>query len=97
MKIYDLLHENKKQIERIINDNLFFNPKLFNSCVNLDTKTDNEVIFVVVEPMEDASYYKMANAEYDLEELLGIKIELVSKGGLKGEEGEKVLNTLVDF
>lgn len=96
MKIIELLKNNRDKIITIMDKNSLWKPKLYKDCENLNIE-DGKEASIVIESDDGVNYWDIFATEIELEKELGIKIELVSKGGLKGEYGKRILKTLVDF
>lgn len=82
MTTLDFVISKRKEIREIINQNDFTNPKVFGSVAR-EEDTEESDIDILVDPLEKASYWRLANAELLLTDLLGKKVELVIRENIK--------------
>nr|WP_242661916.1 nucleotidyltransferase family protein [Desulfitobacterium hafniense] len=68
----------------------FFNVRLFGSVLREEEKTESDIDFLV-ECGEDCSLFDLISLKYDLEEILGRKIDVVTPDSVHWTLKDKIL------
>lgn len=84
MLISDLL-EKSDEIKRIVEKNKGSNVRVFGSTAN-GAATESSDVDILVRFKEDASLFDLIETKLELQELLHIKVDVVSENGLKDNE-----------
>ena len=66
------------------------NPRVFGSVARGDDKEGSD-IDILVDPLETTSLYDIAGLELELGDLLGVKVDVTTPGGIAPDMRERVL------
>lgn len=96
MLISDLL-EKRDEINRIVEKNKGSNVRVFGSTVN-GNATETSDVDLLVQFKNDASLFDLIEVKLELEELLHIKVDVVSENGLKDNEiGSRIKRSAISI
>lgn len=84
-----LLSRHGDQVQKILRRFGMKNPRVFGSTARSEDTTQSDLDIVVDAP-PGASLYDLSAAENELEQLLGIKVDLVTKGFLAADVALRV-------
>ncbi|MCB2160664.1 nucleotidyltransferase family protein [bacterium] len=90
MSIEKLLREKRREILELASKYGAFNVRIFGSTISGKRRPDSDVdILVTLEP--DRSLFDLGGLQFELENLLGVKVDLVSDDSLHWFIKEQVL------
>lgn len=92
----ELLHRNKKQIKELCRIAGVSNMRIFGSVAR-GTATQNSDIDLLVDISPELGLLGLMKLEGDIQELLGVKVDLVPSEGLKSHMKQEVLNEAIPF
>jgi len=82
MSLKDLIHENREKILEITANHGAFNVRLFGSVARGEDTADSDIDFLIDYDLEKISSWFPVGLVYDLEDLLGRKVDVVSTKSL---------------
>ena len=82
MSLKDLIHENREKILEITANHGAFNVRLFGSVARGEDTEDSDIDFLIDYDLEKISSWFPVGLVYDLEDLLGRKVDVVSTKSL---------------
>jgi hypothetical protein len=82
MSLKDLIHENREKILEITANHGAFNVRLFGSVARGEETEDSDIDFLIDYDLEKISSWFPVGLVYDLEDLLGRKVDVVSTKSL---------------
>lgn len=89
----EILKAKLPQVREIIARYPVRNPRLFGSVARGDDKEGSD-LDLLVDPMEHTSYFDLAGLQLELEALLGMKVDVVTPGGLSPRLSARVMADL---
>ena len=93
MKPSEILAAKADQVREIIARYPVRNPRIFGSVARGEDEEGSD-LDLLVEPLENTSYFDLAGLEIELGELLGVKIETATPGALRRELAERIADDL---
>ena len=81
MKPSTALENNREAIRRIVAANRCTNPRVFGSVLHGTDREDSD-LDLLVDPLPGASYFDLGGIEYELEQLLGIRIDVLTPNSI---------------
>jgi uncharacterized protein len=93
MKPSEILAAKADQVREIIARYPVRNPRIFGSVARGEDEEGSD-LDLLVEPLENTSYFDLAGLEIELGELLGVKIEIATPGALRRELAERIADDL---
>ena len=78
-----------RQIREILDRSRMRNPKMFGSVARGDD-VDGSDLDILVEAPPGATFYDLARAELELEEVLGCRVEVITKASLAPDIADNV-------
>ena len=88
------LENNREAIRRIVAANRFANPRVFGSVLHGTDREDSD-LDLLVDPLPGTSYFDLGGIEYELEQLLGVKIDVLTPKGISRFFRDKVVSEAV--
>ena len=88
-----LVDMHRDEIKRIVAANRASNPRVFGSVARGDDDDESDVD-LLIDPDENMSLWDMARMVGDMQDLLGVKVDIVSSRVLKGRFGRSVLSAV---
>ncbi|MGQ9548298.1 MAG: nucleotidyltransferase family protein [Roseiflexus sp.] len=90
----ELLKTKREDILRICARHGAYNVRVFGSVVRGEADEQSDIDFLVnMEP--DRSLFDLGGLQYDLEELLGCRVDVVTEQGLKSRIRERVVSEAI--
>jgi predicted nucleotidyltransferase len=84
------LHLHRDEIRRLVEARRARNPRIFGSVLHGRDSEDSD-LDLLVDPMPGATLFDLGGLQVALEELLGIRVDLLTPGDLPQRSREKVL------
>jgi uncharacterized protein len=81
MKPSEALARHREEIRRVVEANRATNPRVFGSVLH-GNDTEESDLDILVDTTPDTSLFDLAQIGVDLEELLGLTVDVVTPGGL---------------
>ena len=88
-----LVDMHRDEIKRIVAANRASNPRVFGSVARGDDDDESDVD-LLIDPDENMSLWDMARMVGDMQDLLGVKVDIVSSRVLSGRFGRSVLSAV---
>ncbi len=85
------LDHNRDELRNLVSRFRVKNPRIFGSVLH-GTDTDNSDLDVLVDPLPGATLFDLGGLHVELENLLGVRVELLTPGDLP----EKFRNQVLD-
>jgi len=90
----EILRKNRQQILAIAKKYGAYNVRIFGSLARGEARPDSDIDFLVeMEP--GRSLFDLGGLLYDLEQLLGVEVDVVTEKGLRARLREKVLQEAI--
>lgn len=89
-----VLEQNRELIRRIISSHRTTNPRVFGSVVH-GTDTESSDLDLLVDPLPDASLFDLGAIQIELEESLGVAVDLLTPGDIPKWFREEVLQEAI--
>lgn len=93
MRPSEILAARADEVRAIIARYPVRNPRIFGSVARGDDSEGSD-LDLLVEPLRGTTYFDLAGLEMELEELLGVKIEIATPGALRRELAERIASDL---
>lgn len=90
MKPSELLTKNREQILHIVTAHRAAQPRVFGSALHGDD-TEQSDLDLLVDPLPGATLLDLGGMQIDLEELLGIQVDVLTPGDLPAKFRQQVL------
>ena len=90
MKPSELLTKNREQILRIVAAHRAAQPRVFGSALHGDD-TEQSDLDLLVDPLPGATLLDLCGIQIDLEDLLGIRVDVLTPGDLPAKFRHQVL------
>lgn len=90
----DTLERHRDEAVAIIERNRGRNARVFGSCASGSDRLDSD-IDLLVEMLPDASLLDLGGMSVELEQLLGVPVDIATTGGLRGRSGQLILESSV--
>ena len=84
------LEANRQAIREIVARNRAANPRVFGSVARGED-VDGSDLDILVDALPGTTYFHLSDLQDDLEGLLGIKVDLVTAGGLRKRIRDRVM------
>ena len=94
MKPSELLESHRKEICRMVKRNHTRNPRVFGSVLR-GGDTDSSDLDLLVDPLPDTTLLNLGALQVDLEQLLGISVDILTPGDLPAKFRDAVLKEAV--
>ena len=94
MKHSELLNSYRSEICRMVEQNHARNPRVFGSVLH-DGNTDNSDLDLLVDPMQETTLFNLGALQVELEQLLGISVDILTPGDLPMKFRDHVLKEAV--
>lgn len=75
------LDAHRAEIRRIVEANMTTNPRVFGSVVRGEDK-DGSDIDILVDALPGATLFDLGGIQYELQELLGVRVDLLTPRGI---------------
>jgi excisionase family DNA binding protein len=89
-RLRDLLMEHRDEVLRIVSENRAGNVRVFGSVARGDATEDSD-IDLLVDPQPGMSLFDLGGIDWRLEELLGVKVDIVPARSLRERIRDRVL------
>jgi excisionase family DNA binding protein len=89
-RLRDLLMEHRDEVLRIVSENRAGNVRIFGSVARGDATEDSD-IDLLVDPQPGMSLFDLGGIDWRLEELLGVKVDIVPARSLRERIRDRVL------
>jgi predicted nucleotidyltransferase len=93
MRPSEILAAKADKVREIIARYPVRNPRVFGSVARGEDEEGSDVD-LLVEPLRGTTYFDLAGLEIELAELLGVKIEIATPGGLRPDFAERIASDL---
>ena len=94
MKPSEILETNRETIRRLVVRNRVTNPRVFGSVAKgKDTLSSD--LDIVVDTLPDTTYFELTGLHIDLEETLGIKVDILTTGSLSDHMKNEIEETAI--
>ncbi|WP_070987915.1 nucleotidyltransferase family protein [Halofilum ochraceum] len=90
MKPADALAANRAAIRRVVESHHARNPRVFGSVLHGDD-TDESDLDLFVDPTPETTLFDIGAIQHELEELLGVRVDIVTPNGLPDRTREQIL------
>ncbi len=90
MKPSDALQENREAVRRITRQFKTANPRVFGSVLHGDDR-DGSDLDLLVDPLPGVTLFDLGGLQVELEEMLGVPVDLLTPGDLPQKFREEVL------
>ena len=90
MKPSRALHLHRDEIRRLVEERRARNPRIFGSVLHGRDNEDSD-LDLLVDPLPGATLFDLGGLQVALEDLLGIRVDLLTPGDLPQRSREKVL------
>jgi len=84
------LHLHRDEIRRLVEERRARNPRIFGSVLHGRDSEDSD-LDLLVDPLPGATLFDLGGLQVALEDLLGIRVDLLTPGDLPQRSREKVL------
>lgn len=91
-----LLEQNREAIRRIVASHQATNPRVFGSVLHGED-TDESDLDIVVDPTPETTYFDLGAISYELTELLGVPVDVLTPNGLPPSFRERVLKEAAEI
>ncbi len=91
MKPSSLLDQHRDEIRRIVENHRARNARLFGSALHGHDRVDSD-IDLLVDPVEQMTLFDLGAIRYELRELLGVEVDVLTPNALPDSFREKVLS-----
>ena len=89
----DALREHLAEVRAIIARYPVRNPRIFGSSARGEDRNDSD-IDILVDPLKGTTFFDLAGLQFELEELLGVHVDVVTPGGLAPDIAARVAQDL---
>ena len=90
MKPSTALHRHREEIIRAVRERQACNPRVFGSTL-AGTDSDGSDLDLLVDTLPGATLFELGGLQVDLEEMLGVPVDLLTPGDLPPRFRDKVL------
>ncbi len=90
MRPSEVFEQNRALIRRMVADRRVTNPRVFGSVLHGDDK-DGSDIDIVVDLLPDTTLFDLGGLQIDLQEALGVPVDVVTSSGLHRFIRDKIL------
>lgn len=90
MKPSEALNRYRVDIRRIVAANMATNPRVFGSVVRGEDQ-DGSDLDILVDAMPGATLFDLGGIQYELQELLGVRVDLLTPGDISTKFRAEVL------
>ena len=94
MKPSKALHLHRDEVRRLVEQRRARNPRVFGSVLHGRDGEDND-LDILVDPVPGATLFDLGGLQVALEDLLGIRVDLLTPGDLPQQLRERVLREAV--
>jgi predicted nucleotidyltransferase len=89
-----VLHQNRELIRRIVLSHRSSNPRIFGSVLQ-GTDTELSDLDLLIDPLPGATLFDLGAIQIELEELLGVAVDVLTPNDLPKKFREQVIHTAV--
>ncbi len=90
MKPSVALDQNREAVRAAVNSRRAENPRLFGSTLRGEAREDSD-LDILVDALPEATLFDLGGLQMDLEEILGVRVDLLTPGDLSRHFRERVL------
>jgi len=90
MKPSVALDQNREAVRAAVNSSRAENPRLFGSTLRGEDREDSD-LDILVDALPEATLFDLGGLQMDLEEILGVRVDLLTPGDLSRHFRERVL------
>lgn len=90
MKPSEALHTHRAAIRRVIEQSRMRNPRVFGSVLHGEDSSDSD-LDILVDPLPGAILLDLGAVQFELEELLGVSVDVLTPGDLSAKFREQIL------
>jgi hypothetical protein len=94
MKPSELLQTHRSEICRMVEQNHARNPRVFGSVLH-GGDTDNSDLDLLVDPLPETTLLNLGALQVELEQLLGIPVDILTPGDLPTKFRDQVINEAI--
>ena len=94
MKPSQALALHRHEIRRLVEQNRARNPRIFGSVLS-GRDTEQSDLDVLVDPVPGTTLFDLGGLQFELQELLGVRVDLLTPGDLPPRSRERVLREAV--
>ena len=94
MKPSELLQTHRSEICRMVEQNHARNPRVFGSVLH-GGDTDNSDLDLLVDPLPETTLLNLGALQVELEQLLGIPLDILTPGDLPTKFRDQVINEAI--
>lgn len=91
MRPSEALRLHRKEVKHIIKQHHAVNPRVFGSVLN-GKDTEKSDLDLLVEPTSETTLFDIGAIRYELREILGVAVDVLTPGALPDNIKEKVLS-----
>lgn len=90
MKPTEALHTHRAAIRRVIEKSRMRNPRVFGSVLHGEDNSDSD-LDILVDPLPGATLLDLGAVQVELEELLGVSVDVLTPGDLPAKFRDQIL------